>query len=131
MGRLVTNIVISHVRYGSKCVPRVSTLVFLLVPDIVPCLIRVPALAPFIGRRKTVRMMKKRRRGRPCIYSRMIGAALVESIANGASRRRACIEAGVAYSSFMRWQASMKSIRARVERAAGMFQEKHLREDAE
>ena len=61
----------------------------------------------------------------------MTGAASVEPIGNGSSKKQASTEAGVAYSTFMRWQASKTSIRARAERAAGMFQYKHLRDDAE
>ena len=48
----------------------------------------------------------------------MIGAAVAESIANGSSKKQACAEAGVAYSTFMRWQRQKRSLRTLLEEAA-------------
>jgi hypothetical protein len=52
----------------------------------------------------------------PWIYSRITGAASAEFIAKGSSKKQASTEAGVACSTFMRWQARKTSIRARVKR---------------
>lgn len=72
--------------------------------------------------------MKKRRPGRPCIYRPMIGALVAESIANGSSKKQACAEAGVAYSTLMRWQARKKSLRARIEEATQTCRKKRRKD---
>jgi hypothetical protein len=59
----------------------------------------------------------KGRRGRPWVYSWATIGVIARAIENGASKKQACAEAGVAYSSFMRWQACKKSLRARMEEA--------------
>jgi hypothetical protein len=69
--------------------------------------------------------MKKR--GRPSVYTLETGRSLAALIADGASKKQACIDAGVAYSSFMRWQARKTSLRARVEEAARICRAKRWR----
>ena len=68
------------------------------------------------ARYRSVWLVKKR--GRPWVYSRVIGAAVAESIANSSSKKQACAEAGVAYSTFMRWQRQKRSLRTLLEEAA-------------
>jgi transposase-like protein len=63
--------------------------------------------------------MKKR--GRPWVYSRAVGEAVAESIASGSSKKQACAEAGIAYSSFMRWQRQKRSLRRSLEEAVLMW----------
>jgi hypothetical protein len=58
----------------------------------------------------------------------MIGVALAESIANGSSKKRACTEAGVVYSTFMRWQARKKNLRARIDEATQTCRKKRRRD---
>ena len=58
----------------------------------------------------------------------MIGVALAESIANGLSKKRACTEAGVVYSTFMRWQARKKNLRARIDEATQTCRKKRRRD---
>jgi hypothetical protein len=70
--------------------------------------------------------MKKR--GRPWVYSRAVGAALAELIANASSKKQACVKACVAYSTFMRWQARKKSLRARMEEATQICRKKRRRD---
>lgn len=70
--------------------------------------------------------MKKR--GRPSVYSLETGRSLEMLIAGGATKKQACIDMGVAYSSFMRWQARDKRLRTLIEEATKIRHEKHRRE---
>jgi hypothetical protein len=58
-----------------------------------------------------------RSRGRPWIYNVETARSIAASIADGASKKEACVKAGVAYSSFMRWQRQKRSLRRLLEEA--------------
>jgi len=61
--------------------------------------------------------VNKRSGGRPWVYNPETARSIAASIANGASKKEACVKAGVAYSSFMRWQRQKRSLRRLVEEA--------------
>ncbi len=65
----------------------------------------------------------KRNRGRPWVYDVQIARSIAASIAEGASKKEACVKAGVAYSSFMRWQRQKRSLRRLVEQAERMWRD--------
>src|SRR6266481_9316053 len=73
-------------------------------------------------------MTIKRRRGRPWVYSRATIGVIARAIANGSSKKQACVKACVAYSTFMRWQARKKSLRARIEEATQICRKKRRRD---
>jgi len=60
------------------------------------------------------------RRGRPSVYNVETARSIAASIAEGASKKEACAKAGVAYSSFMRWQRQKPSLRRLIEKAERM-----------
>jgi hypothetical protein len=62
----------------------------------------------------------KRSRGRPWVYDLETARSIAALIADGASKKEACEKAGVAYSSFMRWQRENRSLRRSVEKARRM-----------
>jgi hypothetical protein len=62
----------------------------------------------------------KRSRGRPWVYNVETARSIAALIADGASKKEACEKAGVAYSSFMRWQRQNRSLRRSVEKARQM-----------
>ena len=64
-----------------------------------------------------------RRRGRPWIYNVETARLIAALIAEGASKKEACVKAGVAYSSFMRWQRQKRSFRRSVEKAERMWRD--------
>src|SRR5258708_36661877 len=59
----------------------------------------------------------KRSRGRPWVYDLETARSIAASIADGASKKEACVKAGVAYSSFLRWQRQKRNLRRLVEEA--------------
>jgi hypothetical protein len=65
----------------------------------------------------------KRSRGRPWVYDVETGRSIAALIAEGASKKEACAKAGVAYSSFMRWQRQNRSLRRSVEKAERMWRD--------
>jgi hypothetical protein len=58
-----------------------------------------------------------RSRGRPSVYNIETARSIAASIANGASKKEACVKAGIAYSSFLRWQRQKRNLRRLVEEA--------------
>jgi hypothetical protein len=62
-----------------------------------------------------------RSRGRPWVYNAETARSIAASIAEGASKKEACMKAGVAYSSFMCWQRLNRSLRRLVEEAEQTF----------
>jgi hypothetical protein len=67
--------------------------------------------------------VNKRSRGRPWVYDVETGRSIAASIAEGTSKKQACLKAGVAYSSFMRWQRQKRSLRRSVEKAKRMWRD--------
>ena len=65
----------------------------------------------------------KRSRGRPCVYDVQTARSIAASIAEGTSKKEACEKAGVAYSSFMRWQRQKRRLRRLIEEAAEMWRD--------
>jgi hypothetical protein len=65
----------------------------------------------------------KRSRGRPCVYDVQTARSIAASIAEGTSKKEACEKAGVAYSSFMRWQRQKRRLQRLVEEAAEMWRD--------
>jgi transposase len=62
----------------------------------------------------------KRNRGRPWVYDAETVRSIAASIAEGASKKQACAKAGVAYSSFMRWQRQNRGLKRLIEQAERM-----------
>jgi hypothetical protein len=58
-----------------------------------------------------------RGRGRPWVYNVERARSIAAFIAEGASKKEACEKAGVAYSSFMRWQRQKRNLRRLVGQA--------------
>jgi hypothetical protein len=67
--------------------------------------------------------VNKRSRGRPWVYDVETGRSIAASIAEGTSKKQACLKAGVAYSSFMRWQRQKRGLRRSVEQAEQMWRD--------
>jgi len=73
-----------------------------------------------------------RRRGRPWIYNVETARLIAALIAEGASKKEACVKAGVAYSSFMRWQRQKRDFRRLVEEGERMCRDnQHMERDLE
>jgi len=60
---------------------------------------------------------------RPWVYNLETVKSIAASIAEGASKKEACEKAGVAYSSFMRWQRQKRSLQRLLEEAAEMWRD--------
>ena len=69
-----------------------------------------------------------RSRGRPWVYGVETARSIAAAIAEGASKKEACAKAGVAYSSFMRWQRQNRSLRRSVEKARQMWRDSQCME---
>jgi hypothetical protein len=65
-----------------------------------------------------------RRRGRPWIYNIETARSIAASIAEGASKKEACVKTDAAYSSFMRWQRQKRDLRRLVEKAKGVYRDR-------
>jgi hypothetical protein len=65
----------------------------------------------------------ERSRGRPWVYNVETARLIAASIAEGTSKKQACLKAGVAYSSFMRWQRQKPSLRRLVEQAERTYRD--------
>jgi len=67
--------------------------------------------------------VNKRSRGRPWVYDVETGRSIAALIAEGVSKKEACAKAGVAYSSFMRWQCQKRDFRRLLEEAEQMWRD--------
>lgn len=66
----------------------------------------------------------KIRRGRPWVYSKATVRAIAQAIENGASKKQACADVGVAYSSFMRWQRQKRAVQRLIEDAERTYSQR-------
>jgi hypothetical protein len=75
--------------------------------------------------------VNKRSRGRPWVYDVETARSTAASIGEGASKKEACEKAGVAYSSFMRWQRQKQGFRRSIEEAEQMRDDQRVTRDLE